>query len=105
MVRHLVKHVVKLGHRRDFLAAAKALNDAAPRLGLPTYRFWSSQFGQFGVIYGEADYASANDHLERLGAAAKDEAWAKVFRDFTSHLVDGLSEDTLVTEEDLGSAG
>lgn len=102
MVRHLIKHVVKLGHRRDFLAAAKALNAESERLGLPRYRFWSAQFGTFGVIYGEADYASANDHLDRLGAASKDEAWAKLFREFTSHLVDGLSEDTLVTEEDLG---
>ena len=102
MVRHLIKHVVKLGHRRDFLAAAKALNAESARLGLPRYRFWSAQFGTFNVIYGEGDYASANDHLALLDAANADATWAKVFREFTSHLVDGLSEDTLVVEDDLG---
>jgi len=102
MVRHLVRHVVKQGHYQDFLKAAGALNDAAVSAGLPRYRFWASQFGDFNEVWAEGEYESVAAHLSTLAANRDNAAWIQAFREFLSHLVDGEQHDYILEEEILG---
>ena len=45
MFRHQVRHIVLPGEFAQFRDAFKKLNAAAPAAQLPTYRLWSTLFG------------------------------------------------------------
>ena len=69
MVRHMVRQVVKHGHYKDFLAASKAWNDAAVKVGLPAYRLYQSNWGTFNEVFSEAEYEDSGDIERRIDAA------------------------------------
>lgn len=75
-MRHMIRHVVKLGHYQEFMAGMAAWNDAARRVGLPAYRIWESQFGTVQEVFTEAEFESIDAHLAALEAAHTDAAFA-----------------------------
>lgn len=99
MVRHMVRHVVKHGHYQDFVKAAKALNEANPAVGLPRYRFGTTQFGTINEVWGEAEFESAEANVAAWRAARDHPEHRKLFLEFLSHLVDGAQHDYIL--EDL----
>jgi hypothetical protein len=88
-VRHMIRHLVKLGHYQAFLDSMVAWNAVAVRNGLPAYRIWESQFGAVQEDFTEADFESIEAHLSALGAAQSDPAFASINDELAGHLVDG----------------
>ena len=100
MVRHLVRHVVRVGEHKQFVAAAQAFNDAAAACGIPRYRFYSALFGDLNEVWGEADYESVEAHLQAF-RTAPDEL-RQALRTMLSHAVEGAQHDYILEEEQLG---
>ena len=97
-MRHMIRHIVKLGHYADFMAAMAAWNDAARSVGLPPYRVWESQFGTVQEVFTEAEFESIEAHLTALEAAHRHEHFATVNQELSSHLVDGSLHDYILFE-------
>lgn len=64
----MIRHIVKLGHYQEFMAAMAAWNDAARGVGLPPYRVWESQFGTAQEVCSEAEFESIDAHLAKFEA-------------------------------------
>ena len=75
MVRHMVRAVVKSGHWHEFVAADKAWQEAATRVGLPTYQTYSTNWGTFNETFSLAEYESSADIEARFATADKDPAY------------------------------
>lgn len=102
MVRHLIRYVVKRGERKQFLAAAQAVSDAAAASGhpLPRYRLYTSLFGDFGEVWAEADYESVDANVRVLATAP--EAVRIAIHTLNTHTVEGASHDYILEEEQVG---
>jgi hypothetical protein len=103
MVRHLVRQVVKFGHYKDFLAATKAFNDAAVKVGVPAYRVYQSNWGTLNEVFSEAEFEDSADIERRLEAAtaAHNPEYDDAFRALVSHLADGEARDYVLSEQTL----
>lgn len=93
MFRHMVRQIIKPGEYRDFLQALKAFNASAPTVGLPTYRAWSSQFGDINEVFTEAEYDSLDGHVEAFDRARENPEFMAVFRAMISHIAPSSSRD------------
>ena len=98
MVRHLVRVVVQGGHWEEFIAAQRAWNEVATRVGLPAYRLYESRWGTLGEVFAEAEYESSADIDARFDAAYKDPDYRAAGKAWTSHVVDGASRDYVLLE-------
>ena len=98
MVRHMVRAVVKSGHWDEFVAADKAWQEAATRVGLPAYRTYSSNWGTFNEAFWEAEYESSADIEARFAAARKDPEFEAALNANLAHVVDGESRDYVLSE-------
>jgi NIPSNAP. len=94
----MIRHIVKLGHYQEFMAAMAAWNDAARSVGLPPYRIWESQFGSVQEVFTEAEFESIDAHLAALEAAHTDASFAAANQELSSHLVDGSLHDYVLFE-------
>ncbi len=103
MVRHMVRQVVRQGHYKDFLAASKAWNDAAVKVGLPAYRLYQSNWGTFNEVFSEAEYEDSGDIERRIDAAnaPNNTEFNEAFRNLVSHLADGEAHDYVLREVTL----
>jgi hypothetical protein len=97
-LRHMIRHIVKLGHYPQFMAAMAAWNVEAARLGLPAYRIWESQFGAVQEVFTEAEFASLDAHLATFEAAHGDATFAAANDEVSAHLVDGSLHDYILEE-------
>ena len=102
MVRHMVRHVVKFGHWAEFIAASKAWNEAAIRVGLPAYRIYNSNWGTFNEAFAEAGYESSADIEARFSVTTKDSDYDAAMKALLSHVVDGEVRDYVLSEANLG---
>jgi len=101
VVRHVVRSVVKYGHWKEYLAATKAWNDAGVKAGLPSYRLYASDWGTFNETFCEAEYEDSGDIERRMNAAQKDPGYDKAQYEIVSHLAEGESRDTVLSEVKL----
>jgi len=97
-LRHMIRHIVKLGHYQQFMDGMAAWNEAAQRVGLPAYRIWESQFGVVQEVFTEAEFDSLDAHLAALAAAHGDPAFDAANRELSTHLVDGSLHDYVLFE-------
>ena len=97
-MRHMIRHIVKLGHYQQFMTAMTAWNAEARRLGLPAYRVWDSQFGVVQEVFTEAEFESLDAHLATFAAAHGDAAFAAANDEVSAHLVDGSLHDYVLEE-------
>ena len=97
-MRHMIRHVVKLGHYQQFLDGMAAWNREAQRVGLPSYRIWESQFGTVQEVFTEAEFESIEAHLAALEAAHPDAGFAAANEELSTHLVDGSLHDYVLFE-------
>jgi hypothetical protein len=97
-VRHMIRHIVKLGHYGQFMTAMAAWNDEARRLGLPAYRIWESQFGVVQEVFTEAEFERLDEHLATFEIAHADPAFAAANDEVSAHLVDGSLIDYVLEE-------
>jgi hypothetical protein len=97
-LRHMIRHIVKLGHYEEFMTAMAAWNREARRVGLPAYRIWESQFGTVQEVFTEADFESIEAHLAALERAHTDPAFAAANQELSTHLVDGSLHDYVLFE-------
>jgi hypothetical protein len=101
VVRHTVRQVVRHGHYKDFLAASKAWNEAAVKVGLPAYRVYQSNWGTFNEVFSEAEYQDSGDIERRFDAVAENEEFSEALRNLVSHLADGEAHDYVLREQTL----
>jgi hypothetical protein len=101
VVRHMVRQVVRHGHYKDFLAASKAWNEAAVKVGLPAYRVYQSNWGTFNEVFSEAEYEDSADIERRFDAVAENEEFSEALRNLVSHLADGEAHDYVLREQTL----
>ena len=97
-MRHMIRHIVKLGHYQQFMDGMAAWNREAVRVGLPAYRVWDSQFGTVQEVFTEADFAGIDAHLAAFAAAHADPAFAGANEELSTHLVDGSVHDYVLFE-------
>lgn len=97
-MRHMIRHIVKLGHYQQFLDAMAAWNEVASSVGLPPYRIWESQFGTVQEVFTEADFDSIDAHLAALEAAHGHARFAAANHELSSHVVDGSLHDYVLFE-------
>jgi hypothetical protein len=97
----MVRQVVRHGHFKDFLAASKALNEAAVKVGLPAYRVYESNWGTFNEVFSEAEYQDSGDIERRFDAAADNKEFSDALRNLVSHLADGEAHDYVLREQTL----
>jgi hypothetical protein len=97
-VRHMIRHIVKLGHYEEFMTGMATWNDAARRVGLPAYRIWESQLGTVQEVFTEAEFESIDAHLAALETAHTDSAFAAANEALSHHLVDGSLHDYALFE-------
>jgi hypothetical protein len=97
-VRHMIRHIVKLGHYQDFMAAMAAWNEEALRVGLPAYRIWDSQFGAVQEVFTEGEFASLVAYLAAFEAARTHGAFSAANDAVSIHLVDGSLHDYVLEE-------
>jgi hypothetical protein len=104
VVRFVVREVVKEGHYKDYKAACKAWNDAAVKLGLPAFRYFSSGWDVGNEVFLEADYEDSGDIERRFAAAdgANDPAYEAASQAIGSHKVDGQTYNYLLSDIPLG---
>jgi len=101
-VRHMIRHVIKLGHYGDFMQDMAAWNVEAQRLGLPAYRVWESQFGAVQEVFTTADFESIDAHYAAFEGAHSDEAFAAIQAALSRHFVDGTLHDWWLVEAEAG---
>jgi hypothetical protein len=97
-LRHMIRHVVKLGHYQAFMDGMHAWNREAERVGLPAYRIWESQFGTVQEVFTEADFDGIDAHLAALERAHTDPAFTAANEALSTHLVDGSLHDYVLFE-------
>jgi hypothetical protein len=97
-VRHMIRHIVKLGHYQQFMDAMTAWNGEAQRLGLPSYRIWDSQFGVVQEVFTEAEFDSIAAQTAAFEAAHANAKFAALNDELSSHLVDGSLVDYVLYE-------
>jgi len=97
-VRHMIRHIVKLGHYQAFMTAMAAWNDAARDVGLPPYRIWESQFGAVQEVFTEAEFESIEAHQRAFEAAHTDATFGAANEALSTHLVDGSLYDYVLFE-------
>jgi hypothetical protein len=97
----MVRQVVRHGHFKDFLAASKAWNEAAVKVGLPAYRVYQSNWGTFNEVFSEAEYQDSGDIERRFDAAADNKEFSDALRNLVSHLADGEAHDYVLREQTL----
>lgn len=97
-MRHMIRHIVKLGHYQAFMEAMAAWNDAARNVGLPPYRIWESQFGAVQEVFTEADFESLDAHPAAFEAAHTHATFAAANEAVALHLVDGSLHDYVLFE-------
>jgi hypothetical protein len=97
----MVRQVVRHGHYKDFLAASKAWNEAAVKVGLPAYRVYESNWGTFNEVFSEAEYQDSGDIERRFDAVAENEEFSEALRNLVSHLADGEAHDYVLREQTL----
>ena len=97
-MRHMIRHIVKLGHYQQFMAAMAAWNEAAQNVGLPAYRIWDSQFGVVQEVFTEGEFDSLEGHLTAFEAAHTNAAFAAANEEVSLHLVDGSVHDYVLLE-------
>jgi hypothetical protein len=97
----MVRQVVRHGHFKDFLAASKAWNEAAVKVGLPAYRVYQSNWGTFNEVFSEAEYQDSGDIERRFDAAADNKEFSEALRNLVSHLADGEAHDYVLREQTL----
>jgi hypothetical protein len=97
----MVRQVVRHGHYKDFLAASKAWNEAAVKVGLPAYRVYQSNWGTFNEVFSEAEYQDSGDIERRFDAVAENEEFSEALRNLVSHLADGEAHDYVLREQTL----
>jgi len=90
---HRVRHIVTPGHFAEFIEALKAVNEAAPTVGLPTYRLYVTLFGDLNEVWAEAEYDSLDGHVEAFEKARENAEWQRVFRAMIGHTVPGTLRD------------
>ncbi len=93
MARFMVREVVKYGHYKAYKAACKAWNDAAVKLGLPAFRYFSSAWGTANEVFLEAEYKDSGDIERRFDAAeaANDPDYEAASLAVASHTTEGQS--------------
>lgn len=101
MVRHMVRQVVRHGHYKDYLAAAKAWNEAAVKVGLPAYRVHQSNWGTLNEVFSEAEYQDSGDIERRFEAAADNKELDEAFKNLIGHIAEGEAHDYVLKEEAL----
>lgn len=99
MVRFLVREVVRDGHYKAYKAACAAWNDAAVKLGLPAFRYFSSAWGTDNEVFLEAEYEDSSDIERRFAAAnaANDPAFDAATLAICSHRVEAQSYSYVLT--------
>lgn len=97
-MRHMIRHIVKLGHYQAFLDSLVAWNVEAQRLGLPAYRIWESQFGVVQEVFTEGEFESLEAQSAAFDAAHADPAFAAANERLSTHLVDGSLIDYVLYE-------
>ena len=97
-MRHMIRHIVKLGHYQDFMAAMAAWNVEARRVGIPPYRIWESQYGVVQEVFTEAEFESLDAHNAAFEAAHADPVFAAANEAVSIHLVDGSLRDYVLEE-------
>jgi hypothetical protein len=97
-LRHMIRHIVKLGHYQQFMDGMTAWNRESRRVGLPAYRIWESQFGTVQEVFTEAEFESIDAHLAALEVAHTDAAFAAANQELSTHLVDGSLHDYVLFE-------
>jgi hypothetical protein len=103
-VRHMIRHVIKLGHYGEFMRDMARWNDEAARVGLPRYHVWDSQFGSVQEVFTMADFESIDAHYAAFEQAHGDEVFAAVQGALSSHFVDGSLHDWWLVEAE-GASG
>src|SRR5262245_51777215 len=101
-MRHMIRHLVKLGHYGEFMRDMAAWNDEAERLGLPRYRIWESQFGAVQEVFTEGAFDSIEAHYAAFERAHGDERFAAVNGALSEHFVDGSLHDWWLIEAEPG---
>lgn len=103
MVRFMVREVVRFGHYKAYKAACKAWNDAAVKLGLPAFRYFTSSWGTANEVFLEAEYEDSSDIERRFAAAhaANDPAFDAAELAIGSHCVEGQSYSYVLTSMPL----
>jgi len=97
----MVRQVVRHGHYKDFLAASKAWNDAAVKVGLPAYRVYQSNWGTFNEVFSEAEYEDSGDIERRFDAVRDNKEFSEALRNLMSHVADGEAHDYVLREQTL----
>jgi len=97
----MVRQVVRHGHYKDFLAASKAWNDAAVKVGLPAYRVYQSNWGTFNEVFAEAEYQDSGDIERRFDAVRDNKEFSEALRNLMSHIADGEAHDYVLREQTL----
>lgn len=97
-MRHLIRHIVKLGHYQAFLDSMVDWNAEAQRLGLPAYRIWESQFGVVQEVFTEGEFDSIEAQSMAFEAAHADPRFAAANERLSTHLVDGSLVDYVLYE-------
>jgi hypothetical protein len=98
MVRHMGRDIVKFGHRDEYVATMRALNEVVTRLGHPVYRLYESNWGTFNEVFWEAEFESSADIEARLAAVKKDPEFVAALTANLSHVVDGETRDYVLSE-------
>ena len=103
MVRFMLREVIKGGHYKEYKAACKAWNDAAAKVGLPAFRYFSSDWGTGGEVFFEAEYEDSGDIERRFAAAdaANDPDYEAASLAVLSHRVDGQSYSYVLSDMPL----
>jgi hypothetical protein len=94
----MIRHIVKLGHYQQFMAAMAAWNVEATRLGLPAYRIWESQYGVVQEVFTESEFDDLAAHQTTFETAHGDAAFAAANDEVSAHLVDGSLYDYILEE-------
>ena len=104
MVRFLGRDVVKHGHVKEYMAACRALNEAAPNVGMPPIRVYESKWGTWNEVFWEQEFEDSADIERRFAAAhaANDPEWEMAANELGNHVVDGQTYSYVLSEADPG---
>jgi hypothetical protein len=93
VLRHSVRQLVKLGEFTAFVGAARELNAALSKAGMPTYSYWLTVYGDQNEVWAEAEYESLDMHVQLWDNARANEEVMTAFRALLNHLVPGSTHD------------
>jgi hypothetical protein len=103
MVRLRIREVVKYGHWKEYKAACAAWNEAAVPLGLPPFRYFSSNWGAQNEMFAESEFEDSSDIERRFAAAnaANNPKYEAAEVAVHEHVVEGQSYSWILSEESL----